>query len=136
LCALPLESVIETMRPLPIEAVAGAPPFVRGLSVIRGAPVPVIDAECLINDEASEPKRYVMLRAGDQRIALAVSSVLGIREIDAQSFKELPPLLRDARAPFIAAIGALDAQLLLVLRAGRILPETLRGSLGTAEPDA
>jgi hypothetical protein len=42
LCALALESVLETMRPLPIEPLAGVPEFVRGLPVIRGTPLPVI----------------------------------------------------------------------------------------------
>ena len=42
-CAIPLDYVAETMRPLPIEPVAGTPGFVRGVSVIRGAPTPVVD---------------------------------------------------------------------------------------------
>ena len=42
-CAIPLDHVAETMRPLPIEPVAGTPGFVRGVSVIRGAPTPVVD---------------------------------------------------------------------------------------------
>jgi hypothetical protein len=36
LCALPIEHVIEIMRPLPVEQIAGAPHYVRGLSIIRG----------------------------------------------------------------------------------------------------
>jgi purine-binding chemotaxis protein CheW len=36
LCALRLESVRETTRPLPIEPIAGTPPFVLGISVMRG----------------------------------------------------------------------------------------------------
>src|ERR1700704_3300860 len=43
LCAMPLAHVIATMRVLPIEAVSGAPSYVRGLCVIRGAPVAVVD---------------------------------------------------------------------------------------------
>jgi purine-binding chemotaxis protein CheW len=136
LCALPLESVVETMRPLPIEALAAALPFVRGTSIIRGMPVPVVDAGRLIADEVTVPGRYVSLRAGGQLIALAVSGVLGVRVIGAESLQELPTLLRDARADFVAAIGTLDAQLLLVLRSGRILPEILRHSPDSAEPDA
>lgn len=41
-CALDLAQVVEIMRPLPIERVAGAPDLVRGLAVIRGVPVPVV----------------------------------------------------------------------------------------------
>jgi hypothetical protein len=38
LCALPLATVLETLRRLSIEPLAGAPAFVLGRSVIRGAP--------------------------------------------------------------------------------------------------
>ena len=48
LCALPLQNVMETMRLLPIEPVAGAPRSVLGLCPIRGAPVPVVDLQSLL----------------------------------------------------------------------------------------
>src|SRR5205809_310773 len=47
-CALPLMHVIETMRPLPIEPMACALSFVRGISIIRGAPTPVVDLGALL----------------------------------------------------------------------------------------
>ena len=49
-CAIPLQHVAETMRPLPIEPVAGTPGFVRGVSVIRGAPTPVVDLRALLEN--------------------------------------------------------------------------------------
>jgi purine-binding chemotaxis protein CheW len=48
LCALPLAHVVETMRPLPIEPLGGMPGFVQGIAIIRGAPVPVVDAGALL----------------------------------------------------------------------------------------
>jgi chemotaxis signal transduction protein len=41
--ALAVRDVRETMRPLPVEPLARAPPFVRGLATIRGFPTPVVD---------------------------------------------------------------------------------------------
>ena len=38
LCALPVRAVIEIMRPLALEPIAGAPAFVAGLAIIRGEP--------------------------------------------------------------------------------------------------
>jgi chemotaxis signal transduction protein len=46
--AIPIEQVIEVMRPLPVETISGIPSFVSGLSVIRGSPVPVIDTGLLL----------------------------------------------------------------------------------------
>jgi hypothetical protein len=45
----------------------------------------------------------------------------------------MPPLLREAQADVVEAIGVLDAQLLLVLRASRILPEEVWRTLSTRE---
>jgi purine-binding chemotaxis protein CheW len=123
LCALPLEHVIETLRPLPIEPVAGAPSVVLGLAVIRGIPLPVVDAGRLFGEEGSQPERFVTLVVGARRIALAVDSVLGVRTVMQDSLHALPPLLREADDDVITAIGLLDAELLLVLRTARLLPE-------------
>ena len=123
-CAVPLAHVIETMRPLPIEAIPGMPPFVRGLAVVRGSPAPVVDlAEALGATETHAPTRFVLLRLGSRRAVLAVSAVVGVRDLDVVSLEQMPPLLRGAGAALVEAIGMLDAELLVVLHATRILPE-------------
>jgi purine-binding chemotaxis protein CheW len=121
LCALPLEHVAETMRALPVEALAGAPRCVLGLATIRGVPVPVVDAAGLLGDEAGPGGRWVALKLGARHVALAVDEVPGVRALPAGSRFALPPLLGDMRAEVVAAIGLLDAELLLVLQGARLL---------------
>jgi purine-binding chemotaxis protein CheW len=133
LCALPLQQVVEVMRMLPIEQLSGAPPSVRGLCIIRGAPVPVIDTGSLIGDDATRQERLVAVRVGERKVALAVDAVVGIRAIDAGSTDRLPPLLRDAASETVAAIGTLDAELLFFLRTARIVPEDLFSRLDALE---
>jgi purine-binding chemotaxis protein CheW len=125
LCAIPLEHVIEILRVLPIETVAGAPPYVRGLCIIRGAAVPVVDTGVLIGEQATKSGRLITIRAGSRTIALAAETVLGIRAIGAETLNELPPLLRDAAGETIAAIGTLDTELLFFLRTTLIVPPEL-----------
>ena len=122
-CAIARDDVIEVMRALPIASVAGAPPFVLGLSVVRGAPIPVVDLGALIGAERSAPTRFVALRLGDRRAALAVEAVLGVRDLDVATFGGLPPLLKDSDADIVDAIGMLDERLLFLLDAGRIVPD-------------
>jgi purine-binding chemotaxis protein CheW len=132
--AIPIADVVETMRPLPIERMAGVPNFLLGLSVIRGAPVPVVDLEAVVGVGRTEAiSRFVSLKLGERRVAVAVGAVIGIRELDAASVEDMPPLLRDARAEVIEAIGVLDARLLLVLRASRLLPEDIWQKLSSGE---
>jgi purine-binding chemotaxis protein CheW len=125
--ALPVHQVVETMRPLPIEPIAGVPDFVRGVSVIRGAPVPVVDLAAVLDADADGRPfgRFVTLDLGARRLALGVEAVVGVRELDAARLEALPPLLGGARGEIVEAIGVRDAQLLVVLRAARIIPESL-----------
>jgi purine-binding chemotaxis protein CheW len=121
-CSLPLGSVIETMRALPIEPVAGMPSFVRGLAIIRGAPVPVVSLAAAIGaGEIGGATRFVILRLDDRRVALAVDAVVGVRDLDSASLEQMPPLLQGASTDAIEAIGTLDAHLLVVMRASRML---------------
>ncbi|HEU4347578.1 MAG TPA: chemotaxis protein CheW, partial [Actinoplanes sp.] len=59
LCALRLDEVIETMRPLGIRPLAGTPPYIRGISIIRGVPTPVVDVARLLAGESAEVARFV-----------------------------------------------------------------------------
>ena len=122
LCALPLERVVETLRPLPIEPMAGSPSFVLGLAVIRGAPLPIVDTARLLGAPHERAERFVVVVVDQRRVALAVGSVLGVRKVARGSLQALPPLLRGANTDAIAAVGLLDAELLLVLRSARLLP--------------
>jgi purine-binding chemotaxis protein CheW len=131
--ALPLPSVIETMRMLPIEAVAGAPALVRGLCIIRGAPTPVVDAAQLFDGEARACERLVTARTGRRIVAFAIDSVLGIQDFPADRKQQLPPLLRDVDS--ITSIAALDDELVFFLQLARILPADFRDGSEEREVD-
>ena len=133
LCALPVQHVVETLRPLAVEPLSGAPPFVRGIAVIRGEAVPVVDLGSLLGiREESNPTRFVTLRLGRRSVALAVEAVLGVRVLEAGVARAVPPLLRDVEDEGLAAVGILDEQLLLVLRAARLVPDALWDTLASA----
>lgn len=118
--------MLETLRPLPLRPLKATAAFVCGLSVIRGAPVPVVDLSAVIGSpRADSIRRWVTVRLGDRRVALAVEGVLGIRELEDSTLQALPPLLRDANRGLIEAVGMLDSELLMVLEAGRLLPEEI-----------
>ncbi|MGH7656110.1 MAG: chemotaxis protein CheW [Gemmatimonadaceae bacterium] len=120
-CALPLAQVEETMRPLPVEAINGMPPFVRGVAIVRGAPIPVVDAEALLfGSTGSQVTRFVTVKTGSRRVALSVGAVAGIVDVPAETVAAMPPLLKQARDDVVASVGALDQELLLVLSAAKI----------------
>ena len=126
---MPLEHVVETMRPLPIERIAGSPRLVLGLSVIRGSPIPVVDIGALFGEPEADPQRIVTARTGGRLVGLAVEEVIGVRSIEADTLDDLPPLLRDAAGEVVSAIGRLDSELLLFLGATRLLPADMLESV-------
>ena len=136
-CAIPLRHVAETMRPLPIESVAGMPAFIRGVSVIRGAPVLVLDLRALLEPGEPEPSlafaRLVVVKLGERRLAVGVDAVVGLANLGAAQLEELPPILGDVSAALVESIGTRDAQLLVVLRATRLVPEPVWATLARAE---
>lgn len=119
-CALPLGNVRETMRLLPIEALAGAPPVVLGLARVRGSIVPVIDLGRLFDADDGEPRALVTVALGNRIVALAVDRVLGVHRIADDALQALPPLLRGAAGDVVETIGTLDEELLLFLGTARL----------------
>ena len=127
LCAFPLREVIETLRPLPIEPLAGAPSYVCGLSILRGVPVPVVDLGLLLGAEQLRATRLVALRVGARTVAVAVGAVVGVHALTAAA--ALPPLLKDAGRGAVQTLGSVDRELLLVLDGARLVPEEVYAEL-------
>lgn len=134
-CAIPLHHVAETMRPLPIQSVAGMPNFVRGVSVVRGTPTPVVDLKALLENSENSLSygRFVSLKLEERRVVIGVDSVVGLKHLDSAQLGELPPLLRDVNTDLIESFGTRDAELLLVLRAAHIVPDEVWASLEETE---
>jgi len=133
-CAIPLTSVIETMRPLSVEPISGVPSFVQGISIIRGIPTPVVDLGAVLGSANERAERFVTLRVGDKQVALSVHAVLGVRDLDAIiTIQKLPPLLQRASKDVLETIGTLDEQVLMVLRAGWALPDEVWQALAAQE---
>ena len=122
LCAIPLEHVAETLRLLAITPLPSAPPGVMGVSIVRGSPVPIVDGRTFVGD-GGPLTRLVILCAGSRNVGLAVESIAGLRAIPEAAARSLPPLLGESS--IAARLGALDDELLVVLDAARLVPDTL-----------
>ena len=126
-CALPIEHVVETMRPLPLSPLAGTPPFVLGVAVIRGEPVPVVHLGLLLGAREAPPRRFVVVRCGARRAAVAVDEVAGVAALDGVA--DAPPLVAAAAQGAVEALAAAGAELLVVLRAARLVPDGVWAAL-------
>lgn len=134
---IPLACVRETMRPLAITVVAGAPHFVLGISIIRGSSVPVVDLGALLgaHDERQPFGRLITLEVTGRAVALAVERVIGVSELDVQALGGMPPLLSRAAHEVVSALALQDSALLMVLEAARLVPSVWRPSLFPPPPE-
>jgi purine-binding chemotaxis protein CheW len=133
LCAIPVGQVVETMRPQPSRPLADAPPYVVGVSVIRGAPVPVVDLAMVVHGRGQEATRLVTVRTPDaaRTVALAVTEVVGVASIPADSLGSLSPLLADAGPASVRSVGVADTEILLLLDGARAVPDDVWRALAT-----
>jgi chemotaxis signal transduction protein len=68
--------------------------------------------------------------------ALAVDAVLGMSDLDGPALTRLPDLLHGAHSDWVAALGSLDSELLLVLEHTRLIPDAIWQALARAEASA
>ena len=129
-CALPIDEVIETMRPLRIRPLAATPVFVPGISIMRGVPVPVVDMATLLAGEPGAVSRFVAVRTGRGPVALATGDVLGVRHTDAADRHDAVP--GGAFRQLVAAVGTMDSEPLLVLHSMRLLPDEVWAAAAAA----
>jgi purine-binding chemotaxis protein CheW len=135
LAAIGLEHVTEVLRPLPVEPLAGVPPYLQGICVLRGRPVPVVDVGRLLSGDRAADRiweRFIGVRAGPQAAALAVDTLLGIRAVPLELLHDLSSVMGSAAC---TAVGALGREPLLLLEAGRLIPESVWDALEEAQPD-
>ncbi len=132
MCALPLEEVEETMRPLPVAPVSAAPVFVRGVCLVRGTPAPVVSLSVLLGGAHAQPGpglRFISLRVPEGRLALEVDEVRGLKWMEEGTLDSVPPLLRATASGHLQHLGSFDGRLLAVLGTAHLLPEDLWGRL-------
>jgi purine-binding chemotaxis protein CheW len=122
LCALRLADVIETMRPLGTRPLAGTPAFVRGVSIVRGVPTPVVDVARLLGGERAEVCRFVAVRTERGPVVFATGPVLGVR-ITAPGDGSGHPGLLGAAGRLVAGVGTLDGETVLLLQSMRVVPD-------------
>ena len=135
-CAFPLEDVVETMRPLPTRPLAGTPPYVCGLTILRGAPAPVVDVTRLLTGVDGEIVRYVAVLAGRGPVACATGTVLGVRRIKVEPPEGPAALFTGASKALIAAVGTVGTSPLLLLRSMSAVPDAVWEAAGEPSGEA
>ncbi|MFT3921828.1 MAG: chemotaxis protein CheW [Myxococcales bacterium] len=130
LCALPLGSVLETMRVLPHRKLLGVPSYVLGVGSIRGEPTPIVALGALLEGGVAEPcTRLVTVRSAQGRVALGVAAVVGVRQLGRESSAPWVGVLSQLPSYHVESLTHLDGELLAVLSTANLVPEELAQAL-------
>jgi chemotaxis signal transduction protein len=95
-----VEAVVPPRRPRPLPGGGG----LAGVCAYRGLVLPIRDAACRLGAGAMPPQPPMLHLAGPHPVALAVSEVLGLRQVPAG---DITPV---AGNPLVAALVALEGQ--------------------------
>jgi purine-binding chemotaxis protein CheW len=80
--------------------------------------------------------RWITVRAGARVVALSVADVIGMRRLaQIETDASVPPLLANAARGAIDALAVLDGELLVVLRAARLLNDEVWASIERSTPE-
>ncbi len=105
--ALPLSSIREILRPLPLTEVPRAAPSVMGVVSVRGTVTTLIDLRKRLNVDAPEPdstNRILLCDQGSEVIGLFVDAVLQVYRLREDEVELAPALGGDSPA-HILGIG-------------------------------
>lgn len=111
---MPVEYVLEVASLGDVTAVPGAPAEILGVRNLRGRLLPVIELTRLLGiPGATSPRQLLVAKVGDVRAALAVDMVTDVGE--------LPDLVEEPRAGFVAGATLRDGDLVGVIDLPRLL---------------
>jgi purine-binding chemotaxis protein CheW len=116
--ALPVGCVEETLRPLAVEPLPGAPAPLLGTALVRGRRIPVVALAPCLRAEGGRITRWITVRAGLRRLALAVEGVAGVLPFEPAQLDALPSLFAQLEPAGRDALATHVPRLLARLRSG------------------
>ena len=107
--AIPLNQVVEIIKPLPLTPVPHSSSFLQGIFNLRGLIVPLYDLRRLLFQQEENHQsmdisavRYVLLKSGRLVLAVSCDRLEGIIPIDAAQCEGLPRQIRGISPSFLS----------------------------------
>lgn len=132
----PINDIIELK---PITEVPQTSDYVQGVINLRGTVIPVIDLRLKFNMESTEYDRETVIIVVDLdgvETGLIVDEVIEVQDIPDGAIQPSPTMSHEIQAEFIAGLGQLDDQVIVLLDLDRILNPDELDELETAAEGA
>lgn len=118
--------VQEVLRVTEIAPVPGAPDYVLGIINLRGNVVTVVDTRRrfgLLEKEADDTTRIVIVEVGDQVVGILVDSVAEVVELYSSDIESAPNVGTEESAKFIQGVASLEGELLIIIDLNKLLTD-------------
>lgn len=132
-----LDALDEVLMPVALQAVAGAPPFLRGVMSLRGEVLPVIAlAERLgaeVRDAWQRGNRILKVTSGADAYGVVVDAIGRIQRLEEAAAE--PPVLADqAEGRFLGALWWIEDALVQEIRLDALLDADAQARLYRKQP--
>lgn len=118
--------VQEVLRMTEIAPVPGAPDYVLGIINLRGNVVTVIDLRRrfgLMDKEADDSTRIVIIEADNQVVGILVDSVAEVADIRTSEIDTAPNVGNDESSKYIQGVSSQGEELLILVDVNKLLSD-------------
>lgn len=115
---IPVEKVEEIVRveELEITRIPNAPPFIRGITNVRGKVVPLIDLEERFGLEKQENRFIVLIDIQGTTAGILVDDVHEVMRISTARIKDAPDILKDEiHSEYVKEVAVLEDRMIIIL---------------------
>lgn len=121
--AIPILSVQEINRMMPITRVPQSPPFIEGVINLRGKIIPVMDLRKrfgLARQDATSDARIIVVEVASRVIGFMVDRVNEVLRINADIVEPPPSMVCGIESDYVQGVGKLQDRLLILLSLDRL----------------
>lgn len=134
--AVSVSQVGSIERVLPITRVPGTPPFVKGVTNLRGVITPVIDLKTRFRNETTEftdSSRIIIVYLDDLTVGIIVDEANDVLDIPERAIEPKPEVINSVDVDYISGVAKIDKRLLILLDLDKVLSREDLSKLQTLE---
>lgn len=120
---IPILKVREIISLPPVTRMPQSPPYIEGVTNIRGSVIPIVNIKRLANLEGSEKRgdKVIIVSSGRVSYGILVDDITGVINID-ESLIEPPEKVLNKTSEMIGGVIKLDSRILVLLDTSRLIP--------------
>lgn len=111
-------------RIMPITRVPGTPPFIKGVTNLRGVVTPVIDLKSRFRNQTTkftDSSRIIIIYLDELTVGIIVDEANDVIDIPEQTIEPQPEVINSVEADYISGVAKIDKRLLILLDLEKVL---------------